>query len=145
MIRLLTWNINKRDQSWRELVQMADDGNADLALLQEAGSPPGDLVHWVEYEDAVFWNRQLYERWPLVVKLSNRVMMEPYQQVPPIGDLGADAADVRGIGTLAAAKVIPGDSGEEAFVAVSMYARWLKPQPSTRSSWRVGYPDTSAH
>ena len=124
---------------------MADDGDADLALLQEAGSPPGDLVHLVEYEDAVFWNRQLYDRWPLVVKLSDRITVEPYQQVPPISELGADAIGVSGIGTIAAAKVFPHDSDHEDFVAVSMYARWLKPHPSTRSSWSVGYSDASAH
>ena len=39
----------------------------------------------------------------------------------------------------------PRDSEEEAFIVVSMYARWLTPHPSTRSSWRVGYSDASAH
>ena len=34
---------------------------------------------------------------------------------------------------------------DEAFIAVSMYARRLKPHPSTKSSWRVGYSDASAH
>ena len=145
MIKVVSWNINKRTQPWRELVQMADDGDADLALLQEAGSPPGDLVHLVEYEDAVFWNRLLYDRWPLVVKLSDRIKVEPYRQVEPISELAENAIGVSGIGTIAAARVTPHDSDHEAFVAVSMYARWLKPHPSTRSSWRVGYSDASAH
>ena len=48
---------------------MAREGGADLALLQEAGSPPGDLVDRVEYEDGVFWDRKLHDRWPLVVRL----------------------------------------------------------------------------
>ena len=34
---------------------------------------------------------------------------------------------------------------EEAFIAVSMYARWLKAHPSTKSSWSTGYSDASAH
>ncbi len=34
---------------------------------------------------------------------------------------------------------------EEAFIVVSMYARWLKPHPSTKSNWSVGYSDASAH
>ena len=42
-------------------------------------------------------------------------------------------------------EVIPRDNEEEAFVAVSMYARWLRPHPSTKSSWGVGYSDASAH
>ena len=145
MIKVVSWNVGKREQPWHELVRMARDGDADVALLQEAGHPPGELVDLVEYEDRVFWGRHLYDRWPLVVKLSERITVRPYRQVPPISDLGEDAIGVSGIGTIAAARVIPRDREEEAFVAVSMYARWLKPHPSTKSSWRVGYPDASAH
>ncbi len=46
---------------------------------------------------------------------------------------------------IAAARVIPHDEEEDTFVAVSMYARWLKPHPLTKSSWRVGCSDASAH
>ena len=145
MIKVVCWNIDKREMPWRELVRMARDGDADLALLQEAGSPPGDLVDRIDYGDGVFWNRQLSDRWPLVVKLSDRVTVEPYRQVPPISDLGEDAIGVSGIGTLAAARVIPHGNEDEAFVAVSMYARWLSPHPSTKSSsWWI-YSDASAH
>ena len=144
-IRVVSWNISKREKPWRDLVRMARDGDADLALLQEAGSPPGDLADLVEYADGVFWNRQLYDRWPLVVKLSDRIRVESYRQVPPISDLAEDAIGVSGIGTIAAARVIPRDSEEEPFVAVSMYARWMKPHPSTNSSWSVGSSDVSAH
>ena len=146
MIKVVSWNIGKREKPWRELVQMAGAGEADLALVQEAGIPPSDLVDRVEYDDGVFWNRDLYDRWPLVVKLSDRITVESYRQVPPISGLGAEAIGVSGIGTIAAARVIPRDSKEEAFVAVSMYARWIKPHPSTKSSWgEVGYSDASAH
>ena len=145
MVKVVSWNIGKREKPWRELAQMASEGDADLALLQEAGSPPGDLVDRIEYVDGVFWNRHLYDRWPLVVKLSDRITVEPYRQVPPISDLGEDAIGVSGIGTIAAGRVIPRDNEEEAFVAVSMYARWLRPHPSTKSRWSVGYPDASAH
>ena len=99
MIKVVSWNIGKREKPWRQLVQMAREGDADLALLQEAGSPPGDLVDWIEYVDEVFWNRQLYDRWPLVVKLSDRITVEPYRQVPPTSDLGEDMIGVSGIGT----------------------------------------------
>ena len=144
MIKVVSWNVGKRAEPWRTLVRMANDGDADLALVQEAGSLPGDVVGRVEYDDRVFWNRNLYDRWPLIVKLSNRITVEPYRQVPPINDLGADAIGVSGIGTIAAAKVIPRDSEEEGFIAVSMYAGWLKPHPSTKSSWTC-YSDASAH
>ena len=144
-VRVVCWNMAKREQPWRELERMANDGDADLALLQEAGSPPGELVDLAEYEDDVFWSRHLYDRWPLVVKMSDRVQIEPYRQVPPISDLGEDAIGVSGIGTLAAARVVPRNSEDEAFIAVSMYARWIKPHPHARSSWRVGCSDASAH
>ena len=55
MVKVVSWNIGKREQPWRELVQMARDGAADVALLQEAGSPPGDVVDRIEYVDRVFW------------------------------------------------------------------------------------------
>ena len=145
MIRVVCWNIARREEPWRELVQMACDGNADLALLQEAGSPPGDVVDRIGYEDGVFSDRQLYDRWPLVVKLSDRVTVEPYRQVAPISDLGEeDAIGVSDIGTVAGARVFPHGNEDEAFVALSMYARWLSPHPSTnRSGWI--YSDASAH
>ena len=144
MIKVVSWNIGKRTEPWRELVQMAREGNADLALLQEAGSPPGGLLDKIEYSDKVFWNRQLYDRWPLVVKLSDRVTVKPYRQVPPTGDYGEDEIGVSGIGTIAAARVVPHGSEEEAFVAVSMYASWMLAHPSTgRSRWI--YSDASAH
>lgn len=73
MIKIVSWNIAKRQEPWRWLVRMASEGDADLALLQEAGIPPGDLVDLVEYEDKVYWNRNLYDRWPLIVKLSSRI------------------------------------------------------------------------
>lgn len=143
MIKVVSWNIDKKPQPWHELVKMADAGDADLALLQEAGSIPGDLVHMIEYDDAVFWNRQLYDRWPLVVRLSDRIEVEHYRQVPPISDLGKNDIGVSGIGTIAAAKVIPVDSEDDAFVAISMYGRWLRPNPATKSAWI--YADASAH
>ncbi len=144
MIRVVSWNIGKRSEPWRELVQMARKCDADLALLQEAGSPPGGLVDKVEYVDRVFWNRQLYDRWPLVVKLSDRITVEPYRQVPPTGDFGKDEIGVSGIGTIAAARVIPHGNEDEAFVAVSMYASWMSAHPSTKSSGWI-YSDASAH
>ncbi|WP_420449569.1 hypothetical protein [Candidatus Palauibacter sp.] len=50
---------------------------------------------------------------------------------------------VSGIGINAVARVIP--EGGDPFIAVSTYARWMRPHPTTRSNWRVGFPDGSAH
>ena len=145
VIRVVSWNIGKRMEPWRELAEMADRGEADLALLQEAGSPPGDLAHLLPYKDDVFWSRHLYDRWCLVVGLSDRVEVERFRQVPPLGDVGEGDIGVSGIGTIAAARVIPCNNEEEAFVAVSMYTRWMKPHPSSGSPWRTGASDVSAH
>ena len=98
MIRVVCWNICRRMEPWHELAEMAERGKADVVLLQEAGSPPGEH------------------------------------------DIG-----VSGIGAIAAARVIPHENEEEAFVAVSMYARWMKPHPSIGSPFRVGASDVSAH
>lgn len=158
------WNIDKRSAPWHELLAM----DADLALLQEAGDVPDDIVergdvgpgrkidpgpdgHW----DAHTWNSRwhdhrtshrfdrLYDRWAKVVKLSNRVEAQWYRQVSPIGWLLDDEIAVSGIGTIAAARVHPAKAAP--FVAVSMYARWLSPHPSSGSTWSVGYSDASAH
>ena len=144
MIRVVSWNIGKRMEPWRELAEMAQRGEADVALLQEAGSPPGELVHLLPNEDDVFWDRHLYDRWCLVVGLSDRVRVERFRQVPPTSYLGEGDIGVSGIGTIAAARVVPRDKEEEAFIAVSIYARWMKPHPSTKSSW-IGASDVSAH
>ena len=45
MIKVVNWNIAKCEKPWRELVQMG----ADVALLQEAVPPPGDVM---DQEDA---------------------------------------------------------------------------------------------
>ena len=144
MIRVVSWNIAKRWDPWLELSEMARLGEVDVALLQEAGSPPHELVHTIQFEDNVLWSRHLYDRWPLVVQLSDRVEVEGFRQVPPISELGESDIGVSGIGTLAVAKVTPLGRPEKAFVAASMYARWMKPHPSTRSPWRAGASDVSA-
>ena len=145
MIRVVSWNIGKRMKPWHELAEMASRGEADVALLQEAGSPPGELVRLLPNQDDVFWNRHLYDRWCLVVGLSERVRVEQFRQVPPTSYLGDHDIGVSGIGTIAAARVIPRDTQEEAFVAVSMYARWMKPHPTADSPFKVGASDVSAH
>lgn len=145
MVRIVCWNIDRRYEPWRDLAEMARQGEADVALIQEAGSPPGDLANLVPYEDDRFWNRHLYDRWPLVVKLSDGVEVEWFQQVPPISELGESEIGASGIGTVAAARVMPTGRREEAFIAASMYARWMLPHPSSGSPWRVGASDVSAH
>ena len=149
---VVSWNIAARDEPWGQLLRT----DADVALLQEARTPPPDVVHKidtgpVDHWDSHVWNSRwyrgrfddLYDRWPMVVKLSDRVEVEWFKQVSPISEPAEDEIAVSGIGTVAAARVKPEDGPP--FIAVSMYARWIRPHPSTDSKWRVGYSDGSAH
>lgn len=145
MIRVVSWNIAKRTEPWHELAEMAHQGEADLALLQETGSPPNDLAHRFSFENDIAWERGLYDRWPLVVQLSNRVEVEWFRQVPPkAGGFGVRDVSVSGIGTMAAAKVAPRGRPREAFVAVSMYAAWIRANPYTGRNPGIA-SDVSAH
>lgn len=147
---VVSWNVAKRRKPWRELVRM----DADVALLQEAGRVPPDVAHKieagpVEHWDSRLWNgdwcsdRYMADRWPMVVSLSDRVRVEWFKQVGPIKNAKCDEIAVSGIGTIAAARIVPQDA--EPFIAVSMYARWIRPHRSTNTKWRVGFPDGSAH
>ena len=40
MTKVVSWNVSKRQEPWRQLLKM----DADVALLQEAGEPPADVA-----------------------------------------------------------------------------------------------------
>ncbi|MCY3878466.1 MAG: hypothetical protein OXF74_04710 [Rhodobacteraceae bacterium] len=145
MVRIICWNMNKRAAAWHCLAEMAERGEVDVALLQEAVCPPGDLGAQVLYKKNVHWDQPRYDRWSLVVQLSDRVKVEWFRQVPPYQSVEENEIGVSGIGTIAAARVVPHGRPEAAFVAVSMYARWMEPHPSTGSPWSTGASDVSAH
>lgn len=153
-VRMVSWNIATRYEPWRQLLEM----EADVALLQEVGTVPQDVADRVdtgpcEHWDSHVWNsdwyegrfKNLYDRWPMVVKLSNHVEVEWFKQVSPISEPAEDEIAVSGIGTIAAARVTPLDGSTAPFIAVSMYARWVRPHPLTKSRWFIGYQDGSAH
>ena len=152
MIRVVSWNINTRLAAWDQLLQM----DADVALLQEVGSGLAKKITGVytgprEHWDSHVWNscwykdkwRKLFDRWPMVVKLSDRVKVNWFKQVSPVGGTTRDEIAVSGIGTIAAAEIVPRDS--QPFIAVSMYARWITPHPSAENKFKVGFSDGSAH
>ena len=165
-VTVVSWNIATRHEPWRQLLQM----DADVALLQEAMPPPDDVVRMREATlppaegagpldigpreawDSHSWNSEwwrgrgsaLYDRWPMVVRLSDRVDVEWFKRVGPTGWSEQDEIAVSGIGTIAAARITPRDSSIEPFIAVSMYGRWEVPHPSrNRPSWI--YSDASVH
>lgn len=137
VIKVVSWNIGRSAEPWRELAQMAEAGDVDVALLQEAGMPPDDVAVEIgprEHWDSHVWNShwykdrwpRLYDRWPMVVKLSPRASVEWLKQISPISDGNEDEIAVSGIGTIAAARVASSDGGQEPFIAISMYARWME-------------------
>ena len=147
MIKVVCWNIATMSDPWRELIEM----DADVALLQEVGTVPEDVRDRVELSPHVPWlshdpttGQPHYDRWPMVVRLSDRVKVEWFRQIGPTWvapECPGDVA-VSGIGTIDAARVVP-TTGPQPFIAASMYARWLDPHPTA-----VGdsiYSDASAH
>ncbi|MCY3599559.1 MAG: endonuclease/exonuclease/phosphatase family protein [Gemmatimonadetes bacterium] len=137
-IRVVSWNIAGRREPWRQLLEMG----ADVALLQEARNPPPDVAPEVEFGEEP-WLKHQFDRWCRIVRLSDRVRVDQFTQIDPISVTESDQMPVSGIGINAAARIVP-EAGEP-FIAISMYARWMQPHPSTRSKWSVGFPDGSAH
>ena len=138
MIKVISWNIARRQGPWAELLKM----DADVALIQEAGRPPAEVADVVEFSQGYPWLRGEFDRWPLVVRLSDRVRVEWLTPTNPATETKEGEIAVSDIGTIAAARVVPLD-GADPFIAVSMYSRWLNPHASTGSSWI--YSDASAH
>lgn len=144
MIKVVSWNIGGTYAPLDELLKM----DADVALLQEARPGMREVLTDAKANVAITpydfwepWEYGHYDVWPLVVKLSDRVSVEWFRQTIPTRWVADDEIAVSGVGTIAAAKVIPMDDGEP-FIAVSMYARWYDPHP-TVGGWI--YSDASAH
>ena len=141
MIKVVSWNIAKRKKPWQELVKMG----ADVALVQETRNVPEDISGQVNAGGMWTWERKLCDSRSLVVQLSNRVKVEWFEPIRPNITPKSNQIGVSDIATIAAARVIPHDCPDKAFIAVSMYARWLMPHPSVKTNWSVGYADASAH
>ena len=153
MIKVISWNIGKMRAPWRELLNM----DADVALLQEAGRLPDEVVKLLdigprEAWDSHSWNVQeagtLFDRWPMVVRLSDNVEVEWFRQVGPTGWVTEhDQIPVSGIGTITAARVTPVDDSTEPFIVISMYGRWIGVHPSVKpgNGFNWGFADGSVH
>ena len=144
-IRVVSWNIDKRKKPWFELAEMARGGVADLALLQEAGDPPDEITDRFRYENDAL-ERTTFDRWPLVVQLSDRVEVEWFRQDSAKGWWRENREiEVSGIGTMAVARVVPRGRAEEAFLAVSMYAKWTRAHPIYTVKNPGRHADISVH
>ena len=152
VVKMVCWNMRHLTESWRCLRDM----DVDVALVQEACNPPTDVVCHVdtdsrEHWDPTAWNSDWWVgRWPkltdrhtMIVKRSDRAEVAWFKQVGPVSEVNQDEIAVSGISTIAAARVSP--PGMEPFIAVSMYARWIAPHPTTKTKFKVGYSDGTAH
>lgn len=112
-------------------MEVLGDSSVDVGLLQESPLPPDS------------WESEHYDRGASVIGLSNRVALTEFRNIPQGRRPTRDEIAVSAPGTIAAANVVP-ETGKP-FVAVSIYARWEKPHPSTPTNWGVGYADAMAH
>ena len=147
MVKVVSWNINTQLTALDELARM----DADVALLQEVPvngwrqlARVGDPVAVTPYEPWLPWPPRTYNRWPLVVKLSDRVRVDWFRYRHPVHfNTGEDQFEVSGVGTVAVARVAPVKDGEP-FIAASMYARWPAPHVSVGDRQWI-HAEASAH
>ena len=139
MVKMITWNIARREDAWRLLV----DFDADIALLQEAAEPPADVAGMLDVDPAPWRTAGAGQNRPwrvAIVKLSDRVGVQ-WLGAKPLHEAHPGELAVSRLGTLAAATVTP--SSGEPFIVASMYAPWEKPHNATGSGWI--YADGSVH
>ena len=128
MLNIVSWNICRRRAAWDVLLRMRDEEGVDLALLQEVGKHVPEGVE----RGGEDWDWSVCDRWPAVVRLSDRVKVEWFKAAPLYRSPQAHEFAVSDIRTVAAAKVTPWQDGRpagEPFIAASMYAFWLFRHP----------------
>ncbi len=139
MVKLVAWNIARREEAWRALL----DSGADVALLQEATEPPADVARRVDVGPSP-WRTAgagLQRPWrAAVVKLSDRVDVE-WLELKPVDEASRQDLMVSRPGTLDAAILTAPDA--EPVIVASMYAAWEQSYGVLTSGWI--YADASAH
>ena len=139
MTKVISWNIARRDEPWRALVE----SDADIALLSEAAAPPPDVAERVEVDPSpwITVGAGVHRPWKAaVVRLSDRVSVE-WIDCKSIQDAHPGEVGVTRPGTMSAAVVAPRTG--EPFIAVALYSVWEQPFSRLDSSWI--YADASAH
>lgn len=139
MLKIIAWNLARREEAWRRLL----DTDADIALVQEAAEPPADVASRLGTDPAPWRTGGGGRNRPwraAVVKLSDRVKVQ-WLDIKPIDEAQQGELAVSRSGTLAAAILTP-PAGTPVVVA-SMYALWEKPHRTTGGGWI--YADGSVH
>ena len=141
MVKIVCWNINRSLEAYPELQEMG----ADVALLQEVGPCAAARMEGALGGNA-HWDWETHDRWPAVLKLSNRVKVRWFRPISLMAkEEKKNQIAVSDLPTLAAACVTPLPQTEdsiEPFIVVSMYARWYRPHPLAREKTPVRKPGT---
>ncbi len=137
MVKLVCWNMQRKRVSWEFLLGC----DADVALLQEAVTPPESVAGKVEVDPAPFRDARGHKiSRATAVKLSDSVQVEWLTPVP-IADAQAGDFVVSHPGSIAAAIVTA--PGVEPFVAASICAAYEKPHRWAGKSLNI--VDASVH
>lgn len=140
MLNIVSWNIARRPEAWRELL----NSGADIALLQEACPPPSDIAERVDAGPEP-WHTDgagTYRPWrAAVVSLNPQLRLERHAP-RSVADASSRELAVSRLGTLAAATVCK-DGLDAPITVVSLYSAWERPLAASRSEWI--YADASAH
>ena len=138
MTKIICWNIGRSHTAWESL----PDLDADIALLQETGSPPESVADQVEVDPAPFRDTEgkAISR-AAIVKLSDEVSVEWLEAVP-LPDAQPGDFVVSQPNCISAAIVTP--IAAAPFTVVSISAEYQKPHRSTgKMSWNI--VDASVH
>ena len=118
MLKIIAWNLAHREESWRVLAGV----DADVALIQEAATPPPDVTQNIGVDSAP-WETAgagCYRPWrTAVVRLSDRVKLK-WLKPKAIADAKPRELAVSRLGILAVAILTPLTG--EPLIVVSMYA-----------------------
>ena len=126
-LRLVSWNVNRSKRA----IQGLNQSGFDVALLQEAPLPKSS------------WEGEHCDRGATILQLTDRVEVCGLKSIPPGRRAELGEITVSAPGTIAAGH-IRSEFGEP-FIAISLYARWERPNPCTPTSWGIGYSDAMAH
>ena len=139
-MRLVSWNIKQLDEPWRLL---AADASIDVALLQEATPPPGDVAAHVVPDPTSDWRMTGYTRAfrTAIVGLSQRASLRE-RRTAGLDSTDREALKVSRHGSVAVADVTFGD---ETITCVSAYAAWENALHDPPVSKPAIFADGSAH
>lgn len=132
-MKIISWNIAHQTEPWRMLAK----SGADVALVQEAGVPPSDVLSLIRVDDAPWASAGCKWR-AAVVGLSERVEVR-WRSLRAFDQAG-DGLEVSRCGMLAIADVEDRTRGET-ITLVSMYGKWER--STIPNSWI--YADASVH